>query len=62
MNREPLVTVASITAGITAVLGLLVAFGVSLTGDQEKAILGVAAVVAPLVVAFIARSKVTPVP
>lgn len=61
MKNEPLVTVATITAAITALLGLLVAFGVSLTGDQEKAILGVAAVAAPLLVAAFARSKVTPV-
>jgi hypothetical protein len=62
MSNEPLVTVASITAGVAAILGLLVAFGVQLTGDQEKAVLGVAAVVAPLVVGFVARRKVTPVP
>jgi ABC-type spermidine/putrescine transport system permease subunit II len=61
MTNEPLLTVASITALVTTVLGLLVAFGVHLTGDQEKAILGIAAVVAPLVVGFIARRKVTPV-
>lgn len=60
MTNEPLFTVASITAGVTAILGLLVAFGVSLTDVQEKAILGVVAVAAPLLVAAIARGKVTP--
>lgn len=30
MTREPLLTVASITAGATAVLGLLMAFGLLL--------------------------------
>lgn len=61
MNREPLVTVASITAGVAALLTLLVAFGVDLSGDKQTAILGVAAVVAPLIVAAVTRSKVTPV-
>lgn len=61
MNREPLVTVATLTALVSGVVGLLVAFGVNLTSDQEKAILGITAVVAPLVVAAFARRKVTPV-
>lgn len=61
MNREPLVTVATITALVAAVLGLLVSFGIDLTKDQQNAILAVAAVVAPLVVAAFARGKVTPV-
>lgn len=61
MQNEPLVSVASIIAGLTAFLGLLVAFNVPILENQQTAILGVAAVVAPLVVAWIARSKVTPV-
>lgn len=61
MNREPLVTVATITALVAAILGLLVSFGIDLTKDQQNAILAVAAVVAPLVVAAFARGKVTPV-
>lgn len=62
MTTEPLVTVASITAGVTALLGLLVAFGLDLTTDQTAAVLGVVGVVAPLVVAWFARSRVTPYP
>lgn len=61
MTREPLVTVASITAAATAVIALLVSFGLDLTGDQQTAILGVVGVVAPLVVAALTRSRVTPV-
>jgi hypothetical protein len=61
MTREPLVTAATITALVTALIGLLVAFGVDLTDDQQTAVLGVVAVVAPLVVALFTRSKVTPV-
>jgi hypothetical protein len=61
MKNEPLVTVATITALVTACIGLLTAFGLDLTSDQQTAILGVVAVVAPLVVAAFTRSKVTPV-
>jgi hypothetical protein len=61
MQREPLVTVASFTALIGAVIALLVAFGVPLTGEQQTAILGITTVVAPLVVALLVRSRVTPV-
>lgn len=60
MKREPLVTVATITAAVTAALTLLTAFGLDLSGDQQTAILGVVAVAAPLIVAAITRGKVTP--
>ena len=58
MNREPLITAATITAAVTAVITLLVAFGVPLTPEQQTAILGVVAVAGPLVVGIVARSKV----
>lgn len=61
MKREPLVTVASATALVAAVVALVVAFGVPLTDEQQTAILGLASVVAPLVVGFVARRRVTPV-
>ena len=60
MNREPLVTTASVTALVAALVGLLVAFNVPLTDDQQKAILAAAAVVAPIVVGLVARGRVTP--
>lgn len=60
MTNEPLITVASITAGVTALLSLLVAFGLDLSGEQQTAILGVVAVVAPVVVALVTRPRVTP--
>lgn len=60
MQNEPLITVGTITAAVTAVLTLLVAFGLDLTEAQSTAILGVAAIVAPFVVALASRSKVTP--
>lgn len=57
---EPVVTTASITAGVTAAIALLVAFGVPVNDEQKVAIIGVVAVVAPLVVT-VARRYVTPV-
>lgn len=56
---EPVVTTASITAAVSALIALLVSFGVDLTEAQTTAILGVVAVVAPLVV-IVARRYVTP--
>lgn len=60
MNREPVLTAATIAALVTAVVALLKAFGVPLTNDQAVAITGVVGVVAPLVAAFVARRRVTP--
>lgn len=60
MKTEPSVIAGTATAVVTAALALLVSFGLGLTDDQQKAILGFVAVVAPLVGAFIVRSKVTP--
>lgn len=60
MSREPLWTVAGLTAAATAVIALLVAFGVPLTDEQQVAIMGVVAVLAPTVVAIVGRGLVTP--
>lgn len=59
MDKEPLITVATITAAVSAVLALLVAFGLTLTEAQSVGILGVTGVVAPLAVAWIGRRRVT---
>ena len=61
MTKEPLWTVAGIVGIVGALISLVVAFGLSLTADQQKAILGAATVVAPLIVAWVTRPKVTPV-
>lgn len=61
MTREPLVTVGTITGAVTAVIALLVAFGLDLSAEQQTAILAVVAVAAPFVVAAVTRPKVTPV-
>lgn len=57
-STEPLVSVGTITAAATAVVGLLVAFGLDLTDTQRTAILGVVGVLAPVVVAVWGRRRV----
>ncbi|MGA5306526.1 hypothetical protein [Micromonospora taraxaci] len=57
-STEPLVTIGTITAAVTAVLGLLVAFGLPISDDQQARILGVIAVAAPFIVTFWGRHKV----
>lgn len=60
VKNEPVLNVASITAAVAAVIGLLVAFGVHLSDDQQKAILAVVAVAGPLAAAVVQRRKVSP--
>lgn len=55
---EPLVTVGSLVAAAVAVLALLVSLGADIDDDRQTAILGVVAVIAPLVVALVGRGKV----
>ncbi|NBE80298.1 hypothetical protein [Micromonospora rubida] len=55
---EPLLSVGTITAAVTAVIALLTAYGLPVSDGQQSAILGVVAVLAPLVVAAIARGRV----
>lgn len=59
MKKEPLVTVASITAAAAAVIALVASFGVGLTDAQTTAIMDVVAVAAPFVVAAVARGHVS---
>ena len=60
MKYEPLISISSIVAAATAVVALLVAFGVPLTEDQKVAILGLVGVLAPVIVALVTRGRVTP--
>lgn len=55
---EPLWSVGGITAAVTALLALVTAFGLDLTAEQQTAILGVAAVLAPLAVTLVGRARV----
>ena len=56
---RPLLTTASITGGVAAVITLLVAFGLNITSEQTAAILGVVGVVAPFVVWRLVTDKET---
>lgn len=60
MKNEPVLTAASIAGVVSAVLALAIAFGVDISESQTAAILGVVGTVAPIVLAFVARAKVTP--
>lgn len=57
-QTEPARLVGSITAGVTAVIALLVAYGFDISQEQQVAILGVVAVLAPIVAALITREQV----
>ena len=50
MKTEPVITTATITSTATAILALLIAIGLPISDDLRTAILGLVAVVAPLVV------------
>lgn len=58
MTKEPLITVASLTALVAAGITLGVEFGLNLTDSQVTAIMGFIAITAPLLVGFVARGKV----
>lgn len=60
MKSEPAITIGSISAGVGAIIALVVAFGVPLTEDQQIAILGVVAAVGPIVATVITRRYVSP--
>lgn len=61
MNNEPLFSKATLVAVASAALAVLVAFGINLDPVQVASILGFVGVVAPFVVAYLARKHVTPV-
>lgn len=60
MSDEPVVTAGAVAGIVGALLVLAVSFGMKITDDQQKAILAVVTLVAPIIAAWIARSKVTP--
>jgi len=61
VNNEPVWTIAGITAVVVAGLGLIAAFGIPITETQEVAIIAFVGTVAPLISAYFARKRVTPV-
>lgn len=56
--REPLLNVGTVVTLCTAILGALVAWGVKISDDQQAALLALLAVLAPIIVALIGRTKV----
>lgn len=60
MKTEPSVLTGTAVAVATAAIALLVSFGLGLTMEQQNAILGFIAVVAPIVGSFLVRRQVTP--
>lgn len=60
MSKEPLITAAGLSAVAGAVIAAVVAFGVNLSEEQVKAVLGLVAVVGPFAVAVLARTRVAP--
>lgn len=57
---SPLITTAALTSLVSAVIAVLVAFGVQLTEAQVTAIMGLVAVAAPWVVALVGHKLTTP--
>lgn len=58
MKSEAAITVGTVTAAVTAVIALLVAYGVDMTQDQQTAIMGLVAVLAPFFVGILTRPHV----
>ncbi len=58
MNKEPLITVGAIGTIVAAFLVFLDEFGIDISDSQQTAINNLVAVLAPIVVVFIARQFV----
>ncbi len=58
MNKEPLASVGAIVAAVSAILVFLKSFGVDITDDQQEAIRNLIAILAPIVLALVARQFV----
>lgn len=58
-KNTPILTTTAITALVSAILVLLSAFGVPITEDQQSAINGLVAIVAPLVIGLVAYLRTT---
>lgn len=58
MDREPAAIVGTATAVVSAILVFLQSMGMNITDQQQDAIRGLVAVVAPLIAAFVIRNFV----
>lgn len=50
MQKEPALTVATVTAFVSAIIGLLVAFNIDITENQRDAILTVIGAAFPIII------------
>jgi hypothetical protein len=57
---SPLITTAAITSLVSAIIAVLIAFGVGLTEAQVTAIMGLVAVAAPWIVVAVGHVTTTP--
>lgn len=57
-SREPLLSVGSVTAGVTLLIAGLVSFGLPISDDQQAALLALIAFLAPFAAALAGRGKV----
>ena len=55
-----MITTAAITSLVGAIIALLISFGVTLTGEQQAAIMGLVTVLSPWIVALVGRATTTP--
>lgn len=60
VRREPILKAATVVALVSALIGLLVAFGVPLTDAQRESIVALVTILAPFAVWWIARRSTTP--
>lgn len=58
MKKEPAVIIGAIGSVVTALIALLVAFGLDLTAEQQAAISTVVLAIVPIVVGIITRQFV----
>lgn len=59
MSDQPLLTGTAIASFVSAIIGLLVSFGVPVTSEQQAAIMSLVAAAAPWIVWYLAKSRVT---
>ncbi len=62
MDNEPVWTIAGIVSIVVASLTLATAFGIPITEAQSTAIIGFVGTIAPLLLAYFARKRVSPAP
>lgn len=60
LSNCPTITMGTVTAAVSAIITLLLAYGVQVTPDQRIAIMGLVATIGPLLVGGVAKVQTTP--